>query len=83
MVAPGGLLLYVSCALQPEECAGAVDAFLAAAPDFARLPLRPAEVPGLAEAVTTAGDLRTLPCHWPEKGGLDGLYAARLRRLPG
>ena len=83
MVAPGGLLLYVSCALQPEECAGAVDAFLAAAPDFARLSLRPAEVPGLTEAVTTAGDLRTLPCHWPEKGGLDGFYAARLRRLPG
>lgn len=83
MVAPGGLLLYASCALQPEECERVIDAFLARAPDFARVPLRPAELPDLPEAVTAAGDLRTLPCHWPERGGLDGHYAARLRRAPG
>ena len=27
------------------------------------------------------GDLRTLPCHLSDKGGMDGFYAARLRRL--
>ena len=83
MVAPGGLLLYASCALQPEECERVIDAFLEKAPDFARVPLRPAELPSLPEAVTASGDLRTLPCHWPERGGLDGHYAARLRRAPG
>ena len=83
MVAPGGLLLYASCALQPEECERVIDSFLVQAPDFARVPLRPAELPDLPEAVTAAGDLRTLPCHWPERGGLDGHYAARLRRAPG
>jgi 16S rRNA (cytosine967-C5)-methyltransferase len=28
--------------------------------------------------VTAAGDLRTLPCHWADSGGMDGFYAARL-----
>jgi 16S rRNA (cytosine967-C5)-methyltransferase len=30
--------------------------------------------------VTEVGDLRTLPCHWADKGGMDGFYAARLKR---
>ena len=80
MVAPGGVLVYASCSLQPEECAHVVEAFLAAAPAFARLPLRADALPGLHEAVTAAGDLRTLPCHWAADGGMDGFYAARLRR---
>ena len=81
MVAPGGLLVYASCSLQPEECERQVDAFLAVAPDFARLPVRPGELAGVGEAITTAGDLRTLPCHWAKDGGMDGFYAARLRHL--
>ena len=82
MVAPGGLLVYASCSLQPEECERRVDAFLAAAPNFKRLPVRAGELEGLSEAVTTAGDLRTWPCHWADEGGMDGFYAARLRHLP-
>ncbi len=27
------------------------------------------------------GDLRTLPCHMAELGGVDGFYAARLGRV--
>ncbi len=81
MVAPGGLLVYASCSLQPEECERQVDAFLAASPGFARLPVRPDELAGIGEAVTAAGDLRTLPCHWADEGGMDGFFAARLRHL--
>ena len=37
---------------------------------------------GLAELISPAGDLRTLPCHLPaadpKLAGLDGFYAARL-----
>ena len=44
-----------------------------------RVPVQPAELPGLAEAITPAGDVRTLPSMWPERGGLDGFYIARLR----
>ena len=58
-----------------------MDAFLAEAPDFARLPVRPGELAGVGEAITPAGDLRTLPCLWAKDGGMDGFYAARLRHL--
>jgi 16S rRNA (cytosine967-C5)-methyltransferase len=32
-------------------------------------------------AITAKGDVRTLPCHLEEKGGMDGFYAARLKRV--
>jgi 16S rRNA (cytosine967-C5)-methyltransferase len=37
-VRPGGRLVYATCSSEPEENAAIVDAFLAARPDFARLP---------------------------------------------
>jgi 16S rRNA (cytosine967-C5)-methyltransferase len=77
MVAPGGVLVYCVCSLQPEEGPEAVAAFLARQPDMIR---ESVTVEGLEAAVTDLGELRTLPCHWPELGGLDGFYAARLRR---
>jgi 16S rRNA (cytosine967-C5)-methyltransferase len=40
---------------------------------------------GCAEFIDGAGDLRTLPIHLPDPdprwGGLDGFYAARMRRI--
>lgn len=75
---PGGRLVYAVCSLQPEEGEGVVAEApaLGLAPD----PIRPEEVPGIAEALTPAGHLRTLPCHWAERGGLDGFFVARFRR---
>ena len=32
------------------------------------------------KSVSPDGDLRTLPCHLSDKGGMDGFYASRLRR---
>jgi len=43
-----------------------------------RVPVRPEEMPGLAPAITPAGDVRTLPSMWADRGGLDGFYIARL-----
>ena len=45
-----------------------------------REPLARGEIPGADDFITADGDLRTLPAHWPEIGGLDGFYAARLVR---
>jgi 16S rRNA (cytosine967-C5)-methyltransferase len=42
------------------------------------VPIDAAELPGLAEAASPVGDVRTLPSMWPERGGLDGFYIARL-----
>lgn len=80
MVAPGGLLVYCSCSLQGEEGPELVEAFLERQPMFRRVPVDPAEVGGLGELISGRGDLRTLPCHLGEHGGMDGFYAARLRR---
>jgi 16S rRNA (cytosine967-C5)-methyltransferase len=85
LVRPGGVLVYSTCSLEPEEGQQQVEAFLAAHPEFARAPLAAADIAAAPEWITPAGDLRTLPFHLPLEpetlSGLDGFYAARLRRL--
>jgi 16S rRNA (cytosine967-C5)-methyltransferase len=82
LLKPGGILVYCTCSLEPEEGEAAVAACLAAEPGLRRVPVAAAEVSGLAELLTAEGDLRTLPSHLahqdPRLGGLDGFYAARL-----
>jgi 16S rRNA (cytosine967-C5)-methyltransferase len=75
LTAPGGVLVFAVCSLEPEEGGEQVAAFLDAHPEFAREALTPADVFGHAGLIDANGDLRTLPCH-----GMDGFYAARLRR---
>jgi 16S rRNA (cytosine967-C5)-methyltransferase len=81
MVEPGGLLVFAVCSLEREEGDEQIAAFLAARPEFARLPVAAEELFGHSEWITPEGDLRTLPSHLAELGGMDGFYAARLRRL--
>ena len=82
-VRPGGRLVYAVCSLQPEEGPAAVEAFLAAAPDFRRLPVEAGEIAGTDDFLTPEGDIRTLPCHLPERGGIDGFHICRLERRSG
>ena len=53
---------------------------LARHPELVRRPISSAEIGGLGEALTPLGELRTLPSLWPERGGMDGFYAARFAR---
>ena len=78
LLAPGGRLVVATCSLQPEE--GEAHAARAAALGLVPEPIRPEEVPGLEEAVTAGGALRTRPDLWAEKGGMDGFFIARFRR---
>jgi 16S rRNA (cytosine967-C5)-methyltransferase len=80
MVAPGGLLVYASCSLQPEEGPQVVEGALAAGVPLERVPVEMAELDGLPVDLTPDGDVRTLPCHLAEQGGLDGFFIARLRK---
>src|SRR3546814_21123651 len=66
--------------LQPEEGPQRIHALVTSDDRVERLPLTPDELPGLTEALTPEGDLRSLPCHLAAAGGLDGFYACRLRR---
>ena len=77
MVKPAGVLIYCVCSLAREEGEDIIETFLGQHPTFTRVPVTQAE----SEFATPAGDLRTLPSHWPELGGLDGFYAARLRKM--
>lgn len=73
LIRPGGLLVYSTCTIEPEENEARVNAFLAAHPEFEREP-----VDGYvsADLVTEAGDFASLP----HRDAIDGAYAARLRR---
>lgn len=81
MISTGGTLVYCVCSLEPEEGPERITRFLARDRRFIRVPVRAAEIGGLAEVITPQGDLRTLPSHFAGQGGIDGFYAARLRRV--
>lgn len=72
-VRPGGLLVYSTCSLEREENDEPVDAFLADHPGWTLEPPPAGVVP---EDVLDAGRLRVLP----QRHGVDGAFAARLRR---
>ena len=80
MLAPSGTLVYATCSLQPEEGATRIEALLAFETALKRVPIGAQEIGGMKDAITPEGDLRTLPCHLGELGGLDGFYACRLQR---
>jgi len=76
---PGAPLVYAVCSLEPEEGPGVVAQALTQG--WRRDPIRRGEIAGADEFLTADGDIRTLPSHWPQIGGLDGFYIARLQRI--
>ena len=80
MLAPGGVLVFATCSLQPEEGLERVENLLGRRPELERFLLLPNEREFFAPFLNEQGDLRTLPAHLAEDGGMDGFYAARLKR---
>ncbi|MEX6506086.1 RsmB/NOP family class I SAM-dependent RNA methyltransferase [Jiella sp. M17.18] len=84
LVKPGGILVFSNCSLDRAEGEEVVAKYLAAHQDFSRVPVTPDELPDFAFAITADGDVRTAPDMLPAQdgqlGGLDGFFAARLRR---
>ena len=80
MLAPGGIVVYCTCSLEPQEGKQQIERLFAAGAPVRRVPLDASEIGGLQECVSPEGDLRTLPCHLAERDGIDGFFAARLMR---
>ncbi len=78
LLLPGGRMVLATCSLQPEE--GEAHAAHAVSLGLRVDPIRAEELPGLAEALTPQGTMRTRPDLWAERGGLDGFFAARFVR---
>lgn len=81
MVLGNGLLVYVTCSLQPEEGPDQITAYLADHPNFRREPFDATSLDSVDHAITEDGALRTLPNYWADKGGMDGFFAVALRRI--
>ena len=71
-VRPGGVLIYSTCTILPEENEEITEDFLAGHQDFAKEPF---SLPGGREE--TEGSV-TL---WPQRHGTDGFYLCRMKRV--
>jgi 16S rRNA (cytosine967-C5)-methyltransferase len=78
-VKAGGILVYATCSLEFEEGERQIARLLEANPQIKRLPIQAREAGVLAEMISVEGDLRVLPSHLAQFGGVDGFYAARVQ----
>ena len=74
LVRPGGVVVYATCSLEPEENDEVVDFVVARREDVREWPIGD----GLPAEFVRDGRLST----WPHRHGIDGAFAARLVRDP-
>ena len=84
MLKPGGLLVYCTCSLEREEGSQQIERLLARNDGVELVPVAAGEAGVAPDWLTPEGYLRTLPCFMPmepvELSGMDGFFAARVRR---
>jgi 16S rRNA (cytosine967-C5)-methyltransferase len=84
LLKPGGTLVYSTCSLELEEGEAQIAALLARNPEIRVDPILPEEMFGQSQWLQSPGFLRTFPYQLdlgaPEWSGMDGFFAARLKR---
>src|SRR6476619_1458200 len=84
LLKPGGTLVYSTCSLEIEECEAQIAALLARNPKIQVVPIEPNNLFGQGGWIQSPGFLRTFPYQLdlgtPEWSGMDGFFAARLKR---
>ncbi|TJX20499.1 MAG: MFS transporter, partial [Mesorhizobium sp.] len=84
LVRPGGRIVFSNCSLDPLEGEELHRSFLKDAAVVIDDPLHQGEIAGIDSFLTQHGTLRTTPADLdlgaPERSGLDGFFAARMRR---
>jgi 16S rRNA (cytosine967-C5)-methyltransferase len=84
LVKPGGRIVFSNCSLDPIEGEELYRNFLAGNPGVAADPIRHGEFADLDPFLTAEGTRRTTPADMvlesPGISGLDGFFAARMRR---
>jgi 16S rRNA (cytosine1407-C5)-methyltransferase len=85
LLTPGGLLLYATCSLAPEENEGVVDILLRRRPQASLEPIHVDRItfsPGIAEFESARYDPRVTACArvWPHVHDTDGFFMARIRK---
>lgn len=84
LVKPGGVVIFSNCSLDPLEGEDLYRDLLAEAADLVVDPIKPGEFPPVDPFLTPEGTVRTTPAGLdmgsPALSGLDGFFAARLRK---
>lgn len=78
MLKPGGRLVFATCSLLRAEGEDQLAGALRRHPD---LTVSRPDLPGIVpDWLTEQGGLRLRPDYWPERGGMDGFFIARLQK---
>ena len=76
----GGILIYATCSLEREEGEDQISRFLSDHDDFILAEIDEDNIP-INDAVAAEGWIRTLPHMMIDRGGVDGFFAAALKRI--
>ncbi|MEM1410244.1 MAG: transcription antitermination factor NusB [Pseudomonadota bacterium] len=77
---PGGTIVYAVCSLLKDEGEEQISRLLKEHDDIRRVPISAEDVADLP-VINKDGDLRCLPHRLTDKGGMDGFFACRLKKL--
>lgn len=77
----GGTLIYCTCSLQKAEGEDQIVKFLTNHHDFRRVPIRREEFGNIEGLVNKDGEVRVLPYHLKDQGGMDGFFISRLQKI--